>query len=256
MAGPPAPYGTPRWNRCSSVRTTGRWRGSSAPRSWRPQVYGDAELELILGAINRQQTYGSRNIALIRLMVDGGLRLNEACELRLEDVDWHSGRIHVRWQSAKRNKERETSVGRGTLLDLRHYVEDFRPRDIDDDHVFIDQDGGPLTTHAVQCMLGRLRRKLGLKRLTAHQFRRTWATNYRKLGVGDLYDLQQEGGWEDLSVPLRFYVDVGRPAAGRTSVLDLWEQSRVKGKRGQNLKAVQGIQVRGLPMKSRVAQRA
>ena len=64
--------------------------------------------------------------------------------------------------------------------------------------LFVDQDCGPLTVNAVHCILRRLRIKLGMPRLTAHQFRRTWATNFRKLEVGDLYDLQREGGWEDL----------------------------------------------------------
>jgi hypothetical protein len=86
-------------------------------------------------------------------------------------------------------------VGRKTLLELRRYLEDFRPADALTDNLFVDQDGGPLTTHAVQCVLSRLKRKLGLKRLSAHQFRRTWATNFRRTGVGDLYDLQLEGGW-------------------------------------------------------------
>ena len=62
----------------------------------------------------------------------------------------------------------------------------------------------------------------------------TWATNYRKHGVGDLFDLQVEGGWEDLSVPQRFYVDVDPRRPGRPSMLDRWEQSRRKEQRRQD----------------------
>jgi integrase len=49
--------------------------------------------------------------------------------------------------------------------------------------------------NTVRCVLKQLKEKLRLKKLTAHQFRRTWATHYRRMGGGPL-DLQQEGGWE------------------------------------------------------------
>ena len=217
------------------------------PKS-RPQVYKDDELDKILAGINRHQQSGARNIAVIRLMLDGGLRLKEACSLQIDDVDWRTGAIHVRWQVAKRRKERTTYVGRKTLMELMRYRDDFRPSDCVMDELFVDQDGGPLTTNAVQCVLRRLRAKLGLKRLSAHQFRRTWATNFRRTGVGDLFDLQQEGGWEDLEVPQRFYVEVGTPKADRASVMDRLELARKKDVRGrksatiQVVAPVQGIQ--------------
>ncbi|MEK7214000.1 MAG: tyrosine-type recombinase/integrase, partial [Chloroflexota bacterium] len=85
------------------------------PRS-RPVTYRDAEIEAILDGINPKHQYGARNLALIRVMLDGGLRLNETVGLLLEDVDWTTGRLHVRWQTAKRQKERDTFVGKRTLL--------------------------------------------------------------------------------------------------------------------------------------------
>jgi integrase len=221
----------------------------SLPRS-RPQTYKDDELERILAGIDRHHKHRALNLALVRLLLDGGLRLKEACELQPEDIDWESGRIHVRWQVTRRNKERHTMVGCRTLLELRRYLEDFRPRDAVTDNLFVDQDGGPLTRHAVQCVLSRLKRKLGLKKLSAHHFRRTWATNFRRAGVGDLFDLQLEGGWEDLSVRQRFYVDVEVAKAGRASVMDRWELERRKRGRAPSpaptsvKKPVQAVQAR------------
>jgi integrase/recombinase XerD len=223
------------------------------PRT-RPQVYRDDELDRILSGINRHHMYGARNSALILVMLDGGLRLNEVCQLRIDDVDWATGRILVRWESAKRRKERVTHVGRKTLLELRRYLEEYRPPDVLRDELFVDEDGGQLTPNAVQCVLARLRKKLGLKRLTAHQFRRTSATNFRRMGVGDLYDLQREGGWEDLEVPQRFYVDLEDSGRERASVMDLWETERRKRERVlnrpvqvvapiQKVGPVQGVQV-------------
>jgi integrase/recombinase XerD len=201
--------------------------------SKRPEVYPDEDLERVLDAINRNHVQGARNAAFVRLLLDSGLRLNEACQLQVADVDWETGRIHVRSETAKRKKERFTWVGRKTLAELKRYRQHFRPGDTPLPNLFIDQDGGPLTTNAVQCMLARLRKKLGLPRLTAHGFRRSWATAFRRLGVGDLYDLQRMGGWADLEVPQRFYVDTEADASQRASVLDLWETQRRKRQRGR-----------------------
>lgn len=213
------------------------------PPKGRPATYSDHEVEQVLDSVNRHHVQGARNSAFIRLLLDSGLRLTEACQLELEDGDWESGRIRVRWQNAKLRKERFTWVGKKTLGELRRYVEHYRPEGARIPNLFIDQDGGPLTTNAVQCMLRRLREKLGLKRLTAHQFRRTWATNFRRMGAGDLYELQRLGGWEDLSVPQRFYVDTEGDAPGRASVLDLWEFQRRKRERGRPVQVVGPVQV-------------
>lgn len=38
----------------------------------------------------------------------------------------------------------------------------------------------------------------------AHRLRHTWATNYRRVGAGDIFDLQDEGGWKDLEMVRRY----------------------------------------------------
>jgi integrase len=195
----------------------------------------------VLAALSPNHELGARNSALVRLLLDGGLCLGEACQLRLQDVDWQTGRVHIRWETAKRRKERVTHIGDGTLHALRRYVDRFRPGTTLEE-LFIDQDGGPLTTNAVQCVLRRLRLKLGMNKLSAHQFRRTWATNFRRMGVGDLYDLQREGGWEDLSVPQRFYVDVTDGTERKVSVMDRWETAARKRDRSHPVQVVNPVQ--------------
>jgi hypothetical protein len=54
--------------------------------------------------------------------------------------------------------------------------------------------------------------------------------------VGDLYDLQREGGWEDLEVPQRFYVDVDDRGERKASVMDRWELDARKRGRSKPVK--------------------
>jgi hypothetical protein len=67
-------------------------------------------------------------------------------------------------------------------------------------------------------------------------------------GRGNPTDLQQEGGWEDLSIPQRFYIDLGDGRQNRGSVLDRWEVEQRKRDRGRPTQvrgSVQAIQARG-----------
>ncbi len=232
-----------------------------------PEAYKDEELERIIAGINPHTLFGARNIAMVRLMLDGGLRLNEVVELQEERIDWQSGVVHVVWASAKRRKERYTWVGRKTLQALKRYRDHYRPQDATTDTFFVDEDGEAVTTHAVQCVMSRLKAKLNreakltggkpIKRLHSHKFRRTWATNYRRLGAGDLLDLQREGGWEDLEVPQRFYIDASEMPKGRVSVMDRWEQKQRKearaeaGRTRHNREVTPPIQVREVAKTSR-----
>jgi len=50
----------------------------------------------------------------------------------------------------------------------------------------------------------RLKARTGIKDLCAHMCRHTWATNYRRAGSGDVFDLQAEGGWSDLRMVRRY----------------------------------------------------
>ena len=59
--------------------------------------------------------------------------------------------------------------------------------------------------------------------------------------MGDLYDLQQKGGWEDLSILQRIYVEMEQPKGGRPSVMDRWEQGNRKATRGGSGRMVQVV---------------
>lgn len=65
-------------------------------KSERPyRVMPWADVQRILRAVDRSTALGSRDFALLLLMASYGLRVGEALQLRLEDIDWKAGTIHV-----------------------------------------------------------------------------------------------------------------------------------------------------------------
>ena len=81
----------------------------------RPQVYSCGEIERLL----TQGARSSRDRAFLMTVYGAGLRLNEACQLRLQDLDGERHQIRV--VQGKGNKDRYTLLSPCLLEELRAY---------------------------------------------------------------------------------------------------------------------------------------
>ncbi len=148
------------------------------------------------------------------LVLGTGLRLKEIANLHLADLDFVEGILLVRAESTKgrpgRRREREVTLPREVIRELDRYIRDFRKGAIDPEALlFTDRAGAPLSRQGIAQVLRRLKRRTRIDALCAHALRHTWATRYRRVGSGDLFDLQEEGGWSDLRMVRRYAK--GRP---------------------------------------------
>lgn len=160
--------------------------------------YTADEIETII-AVSHEGRYGARDSAIMLLMCSTGIRLNEARELNIADVDLNRCRITVRAETSKSAKTRTVRMHELAAAAIDSYVKDWRGL-YRDPHLFLGAAGKPFTTngfgHVFQRLAERLERDHGIKGFMAHRWRTTWASNYRPNGAGDLYDLQNEGGWK------------------------------------------------------------
>jgi integrase/recombinase XerD len=60
-----------------------------------PQYLSAAEIERLLSAFDRTSATGKRDFAITRCLLDLGLRRTEVAHLRLDDVDWRTGTLHI-----------------------------------------------------------------------------------------------------------------------------------------------------------------
>ena len=65
------------------------------PRAALPTPLDERQLERFFGAFNRSTPSGQRDFAMARCLVDLGLRASEVAALRLEDIHWQAGYIHL-----------------------------------------------------------------------------------------------------------------------------------------------------------------
>ena len=162
------------------------------------------EIDKLMSYQNPLTAIGSRNMSILVLLLDSGLRVSELCGLEYEDAHIEEGYLKV---FGKGSKERVVPIGSLAQKMLWRYVFHFRPEPVTpgDDYLFLTLDGNLLVVNAVKLILSRWGKKAGVPRLHAHLCRHTYATNFLCHNCGDVFRLQQILGHSTLEM-VRKYV--------------------------------------------------
>ena len=149
-----------------------------------------------------------RNLALLLLPLDSGIRVSELVGIEMPHVDLAGGWIKI--TRAKGSRERLVPIGSVVQRLLSRYIHSGRPQPLSQkaDYLFLNNWGTPLTRNGVQQMVRRWGRRAGLThvRCSPHTFRHTFAKNYLVNG-GDVFTLQRILGHTTLTC-VRIYVNM------------------------------------------------
>jgi site-specific recombinase XerD len=161
------------------------------------------EIDQLVACQNQLTAIGCRDIAILVVMLDTGIRLSELCNLRFEDAHIEEGYLKV---MGKGRKERVVPIGASAQKVLWRYIIHFRPEPMVklDNYLFLTLDGKPLHANAVKLMIKRWGKKAGVPRLHAHLCRHTFATNFLIHDCGDVFRLQQILGHTSLEMVRRY----------------------------------------------------
>lgn len=115
---------------------------------------------------------GSRNRAIILILLDTGLRRSELAGMKLEDVDVKTNRLLVMGKGAK---QRMVRICPRTMQSLLKYV---LQRNDTCPNVWVNQQGEPFLSNGIGRMIERVGKRAGVTgvRCSAHTFRHTAAT--------------------------------------------------------------------------------
>lgn len=150
--------------------------------------------------------FKERDLAIITLFLNCGIRLSELTNLKVRDIQDET--LHI---VGKGNKERTIFLNNACVAALDNYLA-VRPKETEIEQVFISQKNRPLSNRRVQEIVEHYVMKAGLDvtRYSVHKLRHTAATLMHNYGEVDIRTLQKVLGHENISTT-EIYTHVGDP---------------------------------------------
>jgi len=181
-----------------------------------PTVLSQDEVRRLLDA-----TPSLKHRALFMALYGGGLRVSEACNLAVADIDSSRMVIHVR--QAKGHRDRDVMLSPVLLEELREYFRCKRPKG----WLFPGKSGDrPITTKAVFLLVRKAAARAKItKTVSPHVLRHSFATHLLENGT-DVRTIQLLLGHKDLETTV-IYLHVSQHHVQKTvSPLDILSRSK------------------------------
>lgn len=165
-----------------------------------PKIVDQKSVKKMLAQINTNCPTGIRNYAIVIMMYRAGLRVQEVCNLVLQDVNFETGLIYI--QQAKGKKDRYVPMDDDIIKSVQAWLS-ARP---ESQYVFCTLEGGKLMQRYVREVCYRISKKAGVfiqdgtvkKPVSPHKLRHTFATELLREGTCNIRDLQELLGHGDI----------------------------------------------------------
>jgi site-specific recombinase XerD len=156
-----------------------------------PEVLSEDELTRLLKVTAGESFNDRRDHAMIRLLLDTGMRRGELVGLKLTDVDLEDGIAYV---LGKGGRHRACPFGAKTTRSLDRYLRLRERHEYEHvQEVFLGA-RGPITGNGLLQIVRNRGREVGIESLNPHRFRHTFAHNWLAAG-GTEGDLMKLTGW-------------------------------------------------------------
>ncbi|MBO8127235.1 MAG: tyrosine-type recombinase/integrase [Firmicutes bacterium] len=163
------------------------------------------DIDELLSYIRHKSKSPERDLALVSLLLYGGLRISELIGLKVTDIRF--GENFVRVLHGKGNKQRLVPLPDKVMSFLRSYLA-VRPHP-EAPYLFTGKNGGKLSRSSAYYIVKRLVKEVGLDpEISPHKLRHTCATLLLEAGI-DLRYIQEFLGHADISTT-QIYTHVSR----------------------------------------------
>jgi site-specific recombinase XerD len=153
---------------------------------------------------------GSRNRAIILVLLDTGIRLSELTGIKVSDINSETGYIRV---LGKGGKERVVRMGKVARKALWRYLMYRTHKDMQ--ALWLTEEGKPLHNSGVHSLVKRLKERAGIDGTgNIHRFRHTFALSFLRTDK-NVFNLQYLLGHSDLEMVRRYTATLGMEDALR-----------------------------------------
>jgi integrase/recombinase XerD len=157
-------------------------RSATGPQKRPVEVLTSAEVARLLRQCSTLAPTGIRNRALITVMYRGGLRVDEALELRGADVNPANGTLRV--LHGKGDRARTVSIDDGAMAIVQRWMDARAALGLRHGPLFCTLAGGKLNDSYVRNMMRRIGAQAGIeKRVHPHGLRHSHAAELAAEGV-------------------------------------------------------------------------
>ena len=147
---------------------------------------------------------GSRNRAIILVLLDAGLRLSELLAMKLGDIKEENGHIKI---LGKGRRERIVRVGKTAKWAVDRYLT-YRPQN-GRQELWLNEEGKPLNGSGLQSLVKRLKKRAGVdSEGSIHRFRHTFALEFLRADR-NVFNLQYLLGHAELEMVRRYTKAMG-----------------------------------------------
>ena len=164
-----------------------------------PVVLSKNEISLFFSKLNNQ-----KYLALFSTIYASGLRISEAINLKIQDIDSERMLIYIR--GAKGMKDRITVLSIEALTLLREYYKNFKP----ETWLFEIANNKQFNPRTIQKIFHQAFDQTGIrKKATVHTLRHSFATHLLENGE-DIRNIQKLLGHKNLKTPIHFFKTTGQ----------------------------------------------
>ena len=160
-----------------------------------PKFLTEQEINRLFAAPDISTPEGIRDRAVLEVMYAAGLRVSEMVNLKQTDVDLLAGLVVCH---GKGSKERRVPLGKSAIHWLQQYAAmkaQYGKQTLP--HVFVHR-GKPFTRHLAWSMIRRYAERIGIKNVSPHTLRHSFATHLLQHGA-DSRSVQALLGHSDIS---------------------------------------------------------
>ncbi len=161
-----------------------------------PRFLNQTEIETLLSAPDTSTEIGLRDRAILELMYASGLRVSEAANVRIGDIDLDAGILTT---TGKGSKTRRVPVGSSAVEWLKSYLSLRRKKEnVEIDNLFVTAAGSPVDRQTIYLAITGYADKCGLDGVSPHTLRHSFATHLVQNNA-DIRSVQKMLGHADIS---------------------------------------------------------
>lgn len=172
------------------------------------EFLSDDSFKKLITSLDKSYFSEHRDLAMIVLLFDTGMRLGECSRLLVSDLDLYGRKIHLRAEETKGCKDRVVYFSQKTEKTLRRWLQ-FKDRYTETDYVFPSRrDGSPVEVTGFESNFSRYLNRFGIKeKVSPHCLRNNFAKRCLMNGM-DLYSLSRILGHSSVTVTEEAYLDL------------------------------------------------